>query len=236
MADLLALTADLVGIPSESHDEGAITEFLGSSSTRRPWLTVDQVGNNLVARTQLGRPLRLILAGHTDTVPINGNGQPRVEGDTLWGCGASDMKSGLAVMLELARTVSEPAVDVTYVFYEAEEVDAIHNGLRRLFAERPTSSPATSRSSVSRRRRDRSGLPRHDAGRDRPRRRARAHRAALDGPQRDPPARPRARPARPRMSSVDRSSTAASTARRCKRCSSRAASRATSCPTVFVSA
>ena len=137
MADLLALTADLVGIPSESHDEGAITGFLRSELDATPWLTVDQLGNNVVARTQLGRPLRLIIAGHTDTVPINDNGQPRVEGDTLWGCGASDMKSGLAVMLELARTVSEPAVDVTYVFYEAEEVDAVHNGLRRLFGERP---------------------------------------------------------------------------------------------------
>jgi succinyl-diaminopimelate desuccinylase len=137
VADLLALTADLVGIPSESHDEGAITGFLRSELDATPWLTVDQLGNNVVARTQLGRPLRLIIAGHTDTVPINDNGQPRVEGDTLWGCGASDMKSGLAVMLELARTVSEPAVDVTYVFYEAEEVDAVHNGLRRLFGERP---------------------------------------------------------------------------------------------------
>ena len=55
----------------------------------------------------------------------------------LWGLGTSDMKSGLAVMLELACTVAEPAVDVTYVFYEAEEVAAEHNGLRRLFAERP---------------------------------------------------------------------------------------------------
>jgi succinyl-diaminopimelate desuccinylase len=137
VADLLKLTADLVGIPSESHDEGAITGFLRSELDATPWLTVDQLGNNVVARTQLGRPLRLIIAGHTDTVPINDNGQPRVEGDTLWGCGASDMKSGLAVMLELARTVSEPAVDVTYVFYEAEEVDAVHNGLRRLFGERP---------------------------------------------------------------------------------------------------
>ena len=137
MADLLALTADLVGIPSESHDEGAITAFLRSELDATPWLAVDQLGNNLVARTQLGRPLRLMIAGHTDTVPINDNGRPRVDGDTLWGCGASDMKSGLAVMLELARTVSEPAVDVTYVFYEAEEVDAVHNGLGRLFSERP---------------------------------------------------------------------------------------------------
>ena len=55
----------------------------------------------------------------------------------LWGCGTSDMKSGLAVMLELARTVEVPAIDVTYVFYEAEEVDARFNGLERLVSERP---------------------------------------------------------------------------------------------------
>ena len=90
-----------------------------------------------MARTDLGHPTRLIIAGHTDTVPINDNGTPKIDGDTLWGCGASDMKSGLAVMLELARTVPEPSVDVTYVFYEAEEIDAVHNGLARLFRERP---------------------------------------------------------------------------------------------------
>ena len=71
------------------------------------------------------------MPGRTRNLPA------RVEGDTLWGLGAADMKSGLAVMLELACTVAEPAIDVTYVFYEAEEVAAEHNGLRRLFAERP---------------------------------------------------------------------------------------------------
>ena len=55
----------------------------------------------------------------------------------LWGCGTSDMKSGLAVMLALAGAVRDPAVDVTWVFYEAEEVDARFNGLKRLFEERP---------------------------------------------------------------------------------------------------
>ena len=137
MADLLALTAELVAIRSESHDEGAITDHIRAGLDATPWLEVEQLGNNLVARTALGRDVRLIIAGHTDTVPINENAEPVVEGDTLWGCGASDMKSGLAVMLELARTVSDPSVDLTFVFYEAEEVDAIHNGLGRLFRERP---------------------------------------------------------------------------------------------------
>jgi succinyl-diaminopimelate desuccinylase len=78
-----------------------------------------------------------VLAGHTDTVPVNGNGDARIDGDVLWGLGSTDMKGGLAVMLELARTVDEPAVDVTYVFYVAEEVAAEHNGLKHLFATRP---------------------------------------------------------------------------------------------------
>lgn len=126
-----------MAIPSESHDERRIADHLESELRGAPWLTVDRVGDNLVARTQLGRPSRLVLAGHTDTVPANGNAQPVIEGDTLRGLGASDMKSGLAVFLDLARTVSEPVVDVTYVFYVGEEVDSRFNGLAHLFEQRP---------------------------------------------------------------------------------------------------
>ena len=77
---------------------------------------------------------RLVLAGHLDTVPPGGNETPRVEGDTVWGVGASDMKGGLAVMLELAATVREPAVDVTWCFYAREEVDRDRSGLARAVA------------------------------------------------------------------------------------------------------
>src|SRR5262245_58481318 len=121
--DLLALTARLVDIPSESHHEAAITDVIASElQIGAPHLSLDRVGNNRVARTDLGRSHRVVVAGHTDTVPVNGNLPSRTEGDTLWGCGASDMKSGLAVMLALACSAREPAVDVTWVFYEAEEV------------------------------------------------------------------------------------------------------------------
>ncbi len=135
--DLLKLTAALVDIPSVSHDEGAITDHLQSVLEPVPWLSVTRVGDNLVARTDLGRSSRLLLAGHTDTVPANGNERARIEGDVLWGLGSCDMKSGVAVLAELARTVAEPAVEVTYVFYECEEVDASFNGIERLFRERP---------------------------------------------------------------------------------------------------
>jgi succinyl-diaminopimelate desuccinylase len=100
-------------------------------------LDVDRVGDNVVARTALGRPPRLVLAGHTDTVPVNGNERARRDGDVLWGLGSADMKSGLAVFCELAESVSDPVVDVTYVFYVCEEVAREYNGLTHLFATRP---------------------------------------------------------------------------------------------------
>jgi succinyl-diaminopimelate desuccinylase len=138
VTDLLARTAELVAVASESHHERELTDRIERElRARAPWLALDRIGENLVARTRLGRGQRIVLAGHTDTVPINENHPGRIEGDVLWGCGSSDMKSGLTVMLELACTVAEPAVDVSFVFYEAEEVAAVHNGLGRLFAERP---------------------------------------------------------------------------------------------------
>lgn len=137
MTDLLALTATLVDIPSVSLHERAIADHIEAVLRDVPWLGVDRVGDNVVARTDLGRSQRLILAGHTDTVPVNDNDRARIEGDVLWGLGSCDMKGGVAVFLELARTVSEPAADVSYVFYTAEEIAAEHSGLLELFRERP---------------------------------------------------------------------------------------------------
>jgi len=135
--DLLALTASLVAIPSVSHDEGALTDHLEGELRRLSHLDVERVGGNLVARTQLGRPTRVVLAGHTDTVPVNGNAEARIEGDVLWGLGSADMKGGLAVMLALAQRVPAPTVDVTFVFYAGEELAAEHNGLGHLLRDRP---------------------------------------------------------------------------------------------------
>ncbi len=91
----------------------------------------------MVARTELGRSQRLVLAGHLDTVPPNDNARPRLDGDTLWGVGSSDMKGGLAVMLDLATTVTEPGVDVTWCFYAREEIGRADSGLLQLWNERP---------------------------------------------------------------------------------------------------
>ena len=137
MTDLLAFTAELVDIPSVSHHERAIADHIERVLRAVAWLEVDRLGENVVARTALGRSQRLVLAGHVDTVPVNGNDRARIDGDVLHGLGSCDMKSGVAVLAELARTVSAPAVDVTYVFYECEEVEARFNGINRLFADRP---------------------------------------------------------------------------------------------------
>jgi succinyl-diaminopimelate desuccinylase len=79
----------------------------------------------------------VVLAGHLDTVPVNHNFPSRREGGILHGLGSCDMKGGVAVGLHLAATVTEPARDVTYLFYECEEVEEERNGLSRLARERP---------------------------------------------------------------------------------------------------
>ena len=137
-AGLFGLATALVAIPSVSHHEGLMADAVESALGRCPWLTVERVGDNVVARTDLGRSGRLLMAGHLDTVPpVGGNEEPRVVGDVLYGVGAADMKGGLAVMLHLAGALPEPAVDVTWCFYACEEVEQRFNGLQRLWELRP---------------------------------------------------------------------------------------------------
>jgi succinyl-diaminopimelate desuccinylase len=94
-----------------------------------PHLTVDRYRNTLMARTDLGRPQRVVLAGHLDTVPLAGNFPSALNGELIFGCGTSDMKSGVALALSLAVGLPQPRYDVTYFFYEAEEVESDRNGL-----------------------------------------------------------------------------------------------------------
>jgi len=136
-SDLLARTAALVDIASPSRAEGPLVEQLETELRRHSHLEVTRVGDNLVARTSLARSQRVILAGHTDTVPAAGNASARLEGDRLFGVGSADMKGGLAVMLHLAATLTEPAVDLTYVFYAREEIASAESGLGELFEARP---------------------------------------------------------------------------------------------------
>ena len=98
---------------------------------------VERIGDNVFGRTELGHDQRLVVAGHLDTVPPVGNEVPKVEGDIVWGVGASDMKGGLAVMLELATTVRAPTVDVTWCFYAREEIGRAESGLLELWQARP---------------------------------------------------------------------------------------------------
>ena len=136
-AEAADLTAQLVDIESVSGTEGPIADAIEAALRGLPRLTVERDGHAVVARTDLGRTERVILAGHIDTVPVAGNLPSRLAGGVLHGCGTADMKAGVAVALRLAATVPEPARDVSFVFYDCEEVEAERNGLLRLSRQRP---------------------------------------------------------------------------------------------------
>ncbi|MFG2671906.1 succinyl-diaminopimelate desuccinylase [Streptomyces sp. NPDC048445] len=133
-----ALTARLVDFPSVSGEEKDLADAIETALRTLPHLTVERYGNNIVARTDLGRAERVLLAGHIDTVPIADNVPSRLDADgLLWGCGTSDMKSGVAVQLRIAATVPEPNRDLTFVFYDNEEVAAHLNGLGHIADAHP---------------------------------------------------------------------------------------------------
>lgn len=133
----MQLTADLCDISSESLDEAEIADAVEAVLRAVPHLTVVRDGHTIVARTDLGRAERVTIAGHLDTVPVNDNFPSRLDGDVLWGLGTCDMKGGVAVALRLAVHLAAPNRDLTFVFYEAEEIAAKFNGLGRLARERP---------------------------------------------------------------------------------------------------
>jgi len=130
--DPVALTAALVDVESVSGSEARLADLVHQALQQLTHLDVEREGNTVVARTRLGRGRRVLLAGHLDTVPTAGNVPSRREGGRLFGCGSSDMKSGDAVLLHLAATLSEPSSDLTFVLYDNEEVEASRNGLAQL--------------------------------------------------------------------------------------------------------
>jgi succinyl-diaminopimelate desuccinylase len=136
-SDAVTLTEQLCNIESVSRDERAIADAVEEALRPLGHLEVSRHGHTVVARTGLGRRERVVIAGHLDTVPLNDNLPVRREGGLLHGLGTCDMKSGDAVMLKLAATLTAPNRDLTFIFYEAEEIEAEFNGLYLLSRSDP---------------------------------------------------------------------------------------------------
>ncbi|MGX1585123.1 succinyl-diaminopimelate desuccinylase [Microbacterium sp. NPDC055502] len=140
-ASSAALTRAICDIPSVSGDEETLADAIEQAVAPLAHLEVIRHGNTIVARTDRGRDRRVAIAGHIDTVPVNGNLPTRdieVDGEPyLWGRGTVDMKAGTAVQLKLAAELTDPAVDITWMWYDNEEVEATKNGLALLAAARP---------------------------------------------------------------------------------------------------
>lgn len=137
----IELTQAICDIESVSGNEGALADAIERALGGLPHLEIIRDGDTIVARTALGRDKRVVIAGHIDTVPLNHNLPTRFEEqdgvEYLWGRGTVDMKAGVAVQLKLAAELTDPAVDVTWMWYDHEEVSAELNGLGRLAANRP---------------------------------------------------------------------------------------------------
>ena len=140
-ADVIELTRQICDIESVSGNEKALADAIEAALNTAAHLEVIRDGDAIVARTNLGRAKRVIIAGHIDTVPLADNlpvtRMMLEDKDVLWGRGTVDMKAGVAVQLKLAIDVAQPNVDITWVFYDHEEVDASLNGLGRLSRNRP---------------------------------------------------------------------------------------------------
>ena len=136
-ADTITLLEQLVNIESVSKNEQRIADAVEAALRPLGHLEVSRHGNTVVARTSLGLPERVVIAGHLDTVPLNDNLPAVRDGDVLRGLGTCDMKGGVAVMLRLAATVPAPNRDLTFLFYEAEEIESEFNGLHLLSQSDP---------------------------------------------------------------------------------------------------
>jgi succinyl-diaminopimelate desuccinylase len=135
------LTAALVDVPSVSGQEQQLADAVERALRQYPALSVQRLGNVVIARTEFGLDRRVVLAGHLDTVPVAGNLPSRVADGRLHGCGSSDMKAGVALQLRAAHLIGSgelrPAAELSWIFYDCEEIEAARNGLFRLSAERP---------------------------------------------------------------------------------------------------
>lgn len=140
-ASSVQLTRDICDVYSVSGDEKALADLIEEALGAYPHLEVIRDGDLVVARTNLARERRVIIAGHIDTVPINNNLPTELRDEdgeeVIWGRGTVDMKAGVAVQLKLAAELTEPSVDITWMWYDHEEVSSDLNGLGRLAKNRP---------------------------------------------------------------------------------------------------
>lgn len=140
-ASSIELTRQLCDIESVSGNETVLADAIVAALEGFDHLELLRDGDAVVARTNLGRDRRVVIAGHIDTVPINHNLPTRFEVEDgveyLWGRGTVDMKAGVAVQLKLAAELVSPAVDITWIWYDHEEVSDALNGLGRLSRNRP---------------------------------------------------------------------------------------------------
>ena len=135
--DLVVLLRALVDVESVSGNETALADQVESALQGHEHLEVLRDGDTVIARTHLGRPERVVIAGHLDTVPVAGNLPSSLAGDRVYGRGTCDMKGGVAVMLAVAVAATTPPRDLTWIFYDHEEVEASANSLTRIASERP---------------------------------------------------------------------------------------------------
>src|SRR5512144_3192315 len=135
--DVVTLTEQLVDVESVSGNEEMIADAVESQLRALGHLDVSRFGNTVVARTRQGRPERVVIAGHLDTVPVNDNLPARRDEKALHGLGSCDMQGGVAVALRIAATMPVTNRDITFLFYDCEEVEAERNGLKLLGDSRP---------------------------------------------------------------------------------------------------
>lgn len=135
---LAELTVDLINIPSVSLNEQQLADEIESELAKQPNLKLSRFDNTVIASTNFNHSTRVILAGHLDTVPANKNQIANLKENSIAGLGAVDMKGGLAVMLKLAQETSKFNKDVTFFFYEAEEIESKFNGLEKVAKKSPS--------------------------------------------------------------------------------------------------
>ncbi len=141
--DPAALTRRLCDIESVSGSEKTIADQIDRALRNLKRYQVFREGNTIVARSAGSGTQRVILAGHLDTVPLSadrnlptwctGTGNDQ----RIYGRGTADMKGGVAVQLSVAAAAVDPACELTFIFYDGEEISAEHNGLLKLSKSHP---------------------------------------------------------------------------------------------------